>query len=484
MKFNSLSKDEQKSITNLSVESALFLWSYILKDALIDTDTKDDEKQVMLAYCRSQYQSNNSMLAQIDEFEQHYQSKDAIECESLETASLYVVNTIFEIDVDPSVGNLIFANIAEYSQYPQEQEILFDLGCTFKIVDVTYDNSTQQSIVKMIGVNEVEQLFSDFVKKIEETKKTNRYFDGLINDFVNKIGYEQGIRLYEHLLRLSTTDEQKIHKKLFRFVNLYEKYCGTSNVAILYGCFGWFSTQRADYDSAIAHCTRALSLVKRKSSNDNMTIEIAMIHNTIGWSYYEKEDYETALNWCQKARKIFKQCSYVEDSKYVRILRSEQNLKKSPSRNAVEYAEILTNIGCICYKMNDFDIAIFYCKKSMNIFEQCDHEIIFDNHNRMAIASKYKIDNHHETIAANYEVFADVYYKKENYVLAREYYQRAQNIFETITPRIPICLQRSPSIFGRNIKRLQNSIRITEQALVANKQNSTLQQEREKKNVF
>ncbi|CAF3395113.1 unnamed protein product [Rotaria sp. Silwood2] len=541
MKFNSLSKDEQESISNLSLESALFLWSYVVKEILINTDKSDDAKQVMLAHCRSQYPSGDPMLAQIDKFEKNYQSKDAIEwytkdsfvhklvnklirienidallhlkffivdlsaclkmkweqdyshrsyesikvfrgaqltnteieklkpdclispngyfsmSESLETASMFAGNTLFEIDIDPLVGNLIFANIAEYSQFPQEQEILFDLGC--------------------------EQLANDFFKTIKEKKKSNGYVDGLINDVVHKIGYEQFIRLYEHFLRLSTADTQKIVKNCFRFVNLYEKCCDASNVAVLYGCFGWFLTQRAEYDSAIASCTRALSLVERTSSNGNMTIEIAMIHNTIGWSYYEKEDYKTALDWCQKARKIFEQCSYVEDSKYVRILRSEQNLKKSPSRNAIEYAEILTNIGCIYYKKNDFVTAIHYCKKSMIILKQCDHKIIFDSHNRKVIASNYEIDNHHETLAANYEVFADVYYKKENYNLALEYYQKAQVIFETITPRIPICLQRSPSIFGRNIKRLQNSIRITERKLVVKNQNTTLQQERERKPI-
>jgi len=204
--------------------------------------------------------------------------------------------------------------------------------------------------------------------------------------------------------------------------------------------------------------------VEKMSSNVSITIEIAMIYNTIGWSYYEKEDYNNALDWCQKAREIFKKSSCIEDSKYVRVLRTTENLKKSPPRNDVEYAEILTNIGCIYYKKNYFNLAIFYCKKSMDILKQCDTEIIFDSHYQTT-ASNNEIDNHHETMAANYEVFADVYYKEKNYVLALKYYQKAQKIFETITPKIPICLQRSPFIFGRNQQRLQNSIRITEQSL-------------------
>jgi hypothetical protein len=40
-------------------------------------------------------------------------------------------------------------------------------------------------------------------------------------------------------------------------------------------------------------------------------------------------------------------------------------------------------------------------------------------------------------------------------------------MLETITPRIPICLQRSPYIFGRNKQRLQNSLRLTETQMIA-----------------
>ncbi|CAF5157129.1 unnamed protein product, partial [Rotaria magnacalcarata] len=105
--------------------------------------------------------------------------------------------------------------------------------------------------------------------------------------------------------------------------------------------------------------------------------------------------------------------------------------------------------------------------------ERCDHEIIFERDNNSVVASSYEIDNHHETIAANHEVFAGIYYSKENYFLALEYYKKAQDIFLKVTPKIPICLQRSPSIFGRNLRRLQNSIRITEKNLIASKKRTS-----------
>ncbi|CAF4032263.1 unnamed protein product [Rotaria sp. Silwood1] len=65
-------------------------------------------------------------------------------------------------------------------------------------------------------------------------------------------------------------------------------------------------------------------------------------------------------------------------------------------------------------------------------------------------ASNNEIDNHRETMPANYEVFADIHYINGNYTLALEYYKEAQEIFEKITLRIPICLQRSPYHNMRN----------------------------------
>ncbi len=50
-----------------------------------------------------------------------------------------------------------------------------------------------------------------------------------------------------------------------RYLKLYERCCDAANVAILYGCFGWFFTQRAEYDLAIKYCNRALLLIEKKT---------------------------------------------------------------------------------------------------------------------------------------------------------------------------------------------------------------------------
>ena len=58
-------------------------------------------------------------------------------------------------------------------------------------------------------------------------------------------------------------------------------------------------------------------------------------------------------------------------------------------------------------------MAIKYCAKSMNTLENLDIKTIFSNPHRTAASNK-ELDNHYEAIAANYEIFADIGYQKEN----------------------------------------------------------------------
>jgi hypothetical protein len=281
MKFNLLNTEEQKSIIDLSLESSEFLWCYVVKDVLVNIDTINDAKKIMIDYCRTEYKTNSAMLKQIDDFEENYKPEDAIQwytkdsflyrllnklirteninalfkfkffitdlslelkqkwendygpnyCESVklyrgaeltdaerqklkcgslispngymstsmsfETACIYAINTIFEIEINPLVENLIFANIAEFSEFPQEEEVLFDLGCTFRITSVNHDDQNQRLVVKMIAVNEAEKLANTFIKTINEKKKTKGYLDGLISDFVHKLGYQKGLEFYQ-----------------------------------------------------------------------------------------------------------------------------------------------------------------------------------------------------------------------------------------------------------------------------------------------
>ena len=65
-----------------------------------------------------------------------------------------VVGVLLEIDGDVNLDKMIFADIAQFSAYPKEQEVLFDLGTIFKIVHVEFDKSRNLWVMQLSGEKE------------------------------------------------------------------------------------------------------------------------------------------------------------------------------------------------------------------------------------------------------------------------------------------------------------------------------------------
>jgi hypothetical protein len=63
-----------------------------------------------------------------------------------------VVGVLLEISVDINHDKIIFADIAQFSAFPQEQEVLFDLATVFKIVHVELDRATDLWVMQLSGI--------------------------------------------------------------------------------------------------------------------------------------------------------------------------------------------------------------------------------------------------------------------------------------------------------------------------------------------
>ena len=62
-----------------------------------------------------------------------------------------VVAVLFEIDGDTHLDRMIFADIAEQSTFPQEQEVLFDLATVFRIVHVEVEQGKNLWLIQLTG---------------------------------------------------------------------------------------------------------------------------------------------------------------------------------------------------------------------------------------------------------------------------------------------------------------------------------------------
>ena len=65
-----------------------------------------------------------------------------------------VVGVLLEIDGDINLDKMIFADIAQFSAFPKEQEVLFDLGTIFKIVHIEFDRTRNLWVMQLTGLNQ------------------------------------------------------------------------------------------------------------------------------------------------------------------------------------------------------------------------------------------------------------------------------------------------------------------------------------------
>jgi len=63
-----------------------------------------------------------------------------------------VVGVLLEVEGDINLDKMIFADIAQFSAYPKEQEVLFDLATIFKIVHVEYDTGRHLWVIQLSGI--------------------------------------------------------------------------------------------------------------------------------------------------------------------------------------------------------------------------------------------------------------------------------------------------------------------------------------------
>jgi hypothetical protein len=73
-----------------------------------------------------------------------------------------VVGVLLQMDGDINLDKMIFADIAQYSTYKKEQEVLFDLATIFKIVHVEFDKGRNLWVMQLSGNIQLILLFFPF----------------------------------------------------------------------------------------------------------------------------------------------------------------------------------------------------------------------------------------------------------------------------------------------------------------------------------
>ncbi|CAF1139693.1 unnamed protein product [Didymodactylos carnosus] len=233
---------------------------------------------------------------------------------------------LFEIRVDLRLDTVSFANISFQSVFSEEQEILFDLGATFKITAILYDDDNKIWTVNMSLTDDGVKLASDYIE-LNKQEMNETSVPILFGKLLNEMGE---------------------HKKAYKyFKNLKENIQDNEDIARIYNGIGHAYHGMKNLEKALESYNHCYDLL---INNKPPCIKhIARPLNNIGAIYRAKNELDRALEYFERAFDIMKQF---------------------PNTYNREIADTLTNIGSVYYEKKKFDIALDYLTQALDIREK------------------------------------------------------------------------------------------------------------------
>jgi tetratricopeptide (TPR) repeat protein len=195
------------------------------------------------------------------------------------------LGVLFEIQVDPSIKSISFADIKHQSLIKSEEEILFNLNSLFKIHSIDFDKTLQLWKIQLNTTDEgrekVEQHLQ-LAKHEMEDYSPMIYFGRLL---LNQLGQvDQARKYFEMLLKSLPSDHPPIAGSL-------------NNIGLIY-------RRKGNYDLALDYYQQALKMKGNLSSDENLH-KAAVIEN-IGLVHMDKDNFDKALNHLYSALEIYK----------------------------------------------------------------------------------------------------------------------------------------------------------------------------------
>jgi len=332
-----------------------------------------------------------------------------------------VLPTLFIIEADTRIDHAIFADISSLSTYPDEEEILFDLGCAFKINEVCFDDTKQVWIVNMNLTNEARKIVETYIEaNRREMEKGNIFL--IFGLLLTEMGqYDQAQIYFENLLSSNTVND-----KISIYTNI-------GRVKYLKGLYN-----EALKDFKIVYDLQLKEIPKNE-------IDLARTMNNLGLIYMEQKKYELAFNYLSDVLKIYQEHSDIDQlllantNNVIGIIFSHKNDNEQalkylfsamklyeinlPTINHQLMATNYDSIGLVFYYSKDYNQSLDYCLKAFRIRQKVlpiNHPNIADSCNNLAL----------------------IYQKRHEYQQALDLFQRSLSIYENYPDKkmiIPIC---------------------------------------------
>ncbi|CAF1417907.1 unnamed protein product [Adineta steineri] len=419
----SLFDQKQKSLKDLSQESALFLLHQMLIYVLKQMSQDELSKKQMLDMCRDYYKNNKQELQKIEEFQNTYTREEAIEWYTDECFLYKLLNKALRTEDIELLFNFRFFIIDLCSAIEQENQVLKNRGT------LTLYRGTQ------IPREEFEKIKENIGKTISTNGflSTSRNIDVSLafipinsqsNDFTSVLFEIKANPLLKTVIFADIGNKSRIEGEeevLFNLNSLFKivSVCFDSELSV------WkvelnatdegaekveeyllFSKQQMEVSSPLIYFGRLLlyelGQVDRAGKYFNMLLkslphdhsDIAAVYNYIGVVHYKRNELNLALKNYEIAYEM---------------------RRKQLSSNHPHIAGSLSNIGLIYKEKDDFNTALDYLQQALRVDEN-----LHPGNNLQK--------------AAGIENIGSVYTDKENFDTALTYLSCALDMYKHVLP--------------------------------------------------
>ncbi|CAF4402339.1 unnamed protein product [Rotaria socialis] len=368
--------DQYQILTKaLSPESAKFLWAQLFHYLIVQLPQNQQAKRKSIQLCKDYYRGNTKETKLIREFEEHYQSEDAIRWYLKESFVRKLIHKALKVgDINFLYQFRFFiADLTENLQRQQqkilhddhdEHEVLFDFNTCFEIESI--DDCDSLKIIKMNLSDQGQMAMRHFIElkqrqteemnltiivgrllcSLGEYEKSKRYFQQLFNDAND----EDRAWIEFNIGRVLALNKESNEARIY-YNHAYERMMNYKPARVLESAhvlnnIGCLLANQEKYDEAIDYHQRALEI--REKFYPPGHIDIAQSLYNIGLILDNQGKYDDSLEYYQTALKIQEKCY---PSVHPHIYRS------------------LNSIGIILYRQGKYEQALDYYKHALKIEE-------------------------------------------------------------------------------------------------------------------
>ena len=173
-------------------------------------------------------------------------------------------HVLFEIDIDPSLETKPYADITVHSCYPNEREVLFMIGCIFRIRKIWREDNL-------------------WVVQLELCAERDHHFATMYSFLKDKLGDETDLCSFGNLL-FEMAEYEKAESYYQRLLNELSS-TDLKTAAVCYHGLGVIAKRRGEIALAIRHHEKSLQLSREVPNNDQA---IAASLHSLANEYKEK----------------------------------------------------------------------------------------------------------------------------------------------------------------------------------------------------